>query len=69
MSIEKSGSQLPGHSTQPLGLTYSYISCLFGGMEHPENVNARIEPEIRKVSIEKSGSGIPRNSTQLLGLT
>ena len=46
--------------------TDSYISKIDGGMEHPENVNARIEPEIRKVSIEKSGSGIPRKSTQLL---
>ena len=69
VSIKKSGSQLPGQSTQPLGLTDSYISWLVGGMEDSKNVNARIEPEIRKVSIEKSGSRLPRKSTQLVGLT
>ena len=68
MSIEKSGYRLLGQSTQPLGLTDSYISWLATDMENLENVNVGIEPEIRKVSIEKSGSGLPRQSTQLLGL-
>ena len=38
-------------------------------MEHPENVNVGIEPEIHKLSIKNSGYGIPRKFTQLLGLT
>ena len=65
-SMENNGSGIPWQSIQPLDRTDNYLSWLAQarGLEHPQNWNTRIRPEIMRASIEKRGSGIPMQSSQ-----
>jgi hypothetical protein len=71
VSMEKSGSAIPRQSIQPLGPTDNYMSWLVqaGGLEHPQNGNAGIGPEVTRVSMEKRGSELPIQSSQSPGFT
>jgi RNA recognition motif-containing protein len=71
VSMEKSGSVIPRKSIQPLGSTDNYMSLLSqaGGLEHPQNGNAGIGPEVMRVSMETRGSELPIQSSQPPGFT
>ena len=62
--MENSGFGIPRQTIQPLDHTDNYLSWLVqeGGLEHPQNGNTGIGPEIMRASIEKRGFGIPMQS-------